>query len=1205
MHAPGWRSRALTVASALVIGLTTAVPASADPPAPLVVEEPSVSTEVNPNKIDVMGLWAHPDDDASFITPCGVWHDRYDVDCGIIMLTRGEGGSNSVGPQAGPDLGLRRENEDRASHYRSGTVDIYNIDAVDFYYNTSAPLTEKVWGSTRVQRQVVHVIRQTQPEILTGWSPSLAVGHGNHQYAGRVVYEAAAMAADPTMFPEQLTGDNAVDVWQVKTITNSRFGRQGTGGQMAPNCNTGFTPGANNPFTVVGTWTGYDSPYTWEDGNIQGQPAGSPMTWAQVGREGYMAHATQARSKFAGLRDGACERYDIVSSIVPFQPNGSPGNGRDDAILFGSVVADPGGMPLGSVYTVDVVDYFQAPGVPFEVTVSARSGGGTIAQGEVSLEVPAGWDVSAPIALGPITDTTTSTATFTVTPPADAALTTHNISANFANGSVTAYNDARVELVAGVAGEFQRWGKFAEYDQWADEFTHAGGRSPAERQIGAGETITVPVVVTNRTTEAQSGDVTLTLPAGLTADAVSKPFTALAAGNETTVDFLVTHTDLQDAGGSTAAITITTTAPAASSTNQEQLNLLVVPTTVIPEASAAPPVDGMAEDGYGPEIDISRKWEGADCDPNGTDCGQGSTMRLAWHGDDLYVIARVVDDRAGAAATPERCFGHWLVDSVEVLLDPLGGSEDTSTTFKSGIMPLTDDPSGAAGNGVDGPCWSRDADNHQGFSSGPLAQTIKDAPNAPGQQVAVQVTRNADGSYAGGGYTIETKIPLADLPAAVVTGRAPTGDAATNDVDPDYLGLNVTPYDSDTTDFIGKTRTAWSPFGSQQSEPYRWGHAYLDGYTAPDGRPRQPSAPIIPDTALMGVASPETIYQSAARGVTIAGLPATEALTVNTVTIGANTVAIKVTSTEAGTLRAYAWHGNPAMVPVWSTSCPGDNLGFSLCSPGDVTAAPWDDDMGGYLLASITAGVGAGAGNVALPLTEAARTALGDDGIILISFESDSGAVNAWAFPVVEGTAPSPSPTPTSPTPSTPPSSTPPPSDVPPSSPPPSSVPPSSPPPSGPPRSSVPPSGRPPEFTPSAPYTLPGLHQLNGRTWFTTCETYSQTTRCRTEIWATTVVRERNGYALTKGWVFNNLTYLPYMKRAQWATNPLGYTGHWTATDGRKWRTECDTAVTGGGGCRSYAMATVVRARAKQGGGYTFVQSSEWVFNNIVMFRPN
>ncbi len=1156
------------MAGALTIGFTTVVPASAEPPPALTVDEPFISTEVNPEKIDVMGLWAHPDDDAGFITPCGVWQDRYDVNCGIIMLTRGEGGSNSVGDQAGPDLGLRRENEDRASHYRTDTLDIYNIDAVDFYYNTSAPLTEQVWGSDRIQRQVVHVIRQTQPEILVGWSPSMAVGHGNHQYAGRVVWEAAAMAADPTMFPEQLTGEDAVDVWQVKTITNSRWGRQGTGGQLASECNTGFTPAADNPFTVVGTWTGYDSPYTWVEGNVQGQPAGSAKTWAQVGREGYMAHATQARSKYSELREGACERYDIVKSIVPIQPNGSEGNARDDAILFGAVKADPGGMPLGSTYTIDVEDYFQAPGVPFEVTVSATSGAETLPEGDVTLEVPTGWEVTDTARLGPITTTADATATFTVTPPADASLEAQKISASFENGTVSAYNNTRVQVVPGVEGRFQRWGNYAEYMEWAEEFTYVGGRSDAERQLGAGETVTVPVVVTNRTAQPQSGEVSLTLPDGITADATSKPFTDLAPDAETTVDFIVTHTDASDPGGQRENIEITTSATAAGAVSTESLSLVVVPTTVIPQAASAPTVDGEADAVYGPELDIGRKWEGRDCEPDGTDCGAGSTMRLAWHGDDIYVMARVVDDQASVAPPPGRCTGHWLVDSVEVLLDPLSGSPDTSTTYKSGIIPGTDDPSGAAGNGVNGPCWSRDADHHQGFSSGALASSIKEAPNAPGQEVAVQAARNADGSYEGGGYTVETKIALADLPAAVTTGTAPTGSAAYNDVDPNYLGFNVTPYDSDTQNYIGKTRLAWSPFGSQQSEPYRWGHAYLDGYNAPDDRPTVPGDPIIPDTALMGVESPQTIHQSATRGVTISGLPASRALEVDSITIGDDAATLMVNSTEAGTLRAFAWQGIFGMVPVWETTCEGDELGFSVCSDDEGTAAAWGTDMGGHLLANSTDEVGIGESSVVLPLSSDALTALADDGAIVLSFRSDSGAVNAWEYPVVE-------------------------EETSPSSPPPSSPPPSSPTP-----------GAPSEFEPSAPYTLPGAHNVNGRMWFTTCEPYSQTTRCRTDIWATTVSKGRNGFQVTQGWVFNNLTYLPYMKRAQWAENPLGYDGSWTAADGRKWRTECDTPRTGGSGCRSYAEVTLYKATPKVGGGYTFSQSNEWVFNNIVMFKP-
>ena len=98
-------------------------------------------------KVNVLGEWAHPDDDTSIIGPCGVWHLRYGVKCGIIMVTRGEGGGNAVGTEIGAALGLRRENEDRVAHFRSGTVDIFNLDRVDFFYNTNAPLTQFFWGN--------------------------------------------------------------------------------------------------------------------------------------------------------------------------------------------------------------------------------------------------------------------------------------------------------------------------------------------------------------------------------------------------------------------------------------------------------------------------------------------------------------------------------------------------------------------------------------------------------------------------------------------------------------------------------------------------------------------------------------------------------------------------------------------------------------------------------------------------------------------------------------------------------------------------------------------------------------------------------------------------------------------------------------------------------------------------------------------------
>lgn len=133
-------------------------------------------------------------------------------------------------------------------------------------------------------------------------------------------------------------------------------------------------------------------------------------------------------------------------------------------------------------------------------------------------------------------------------------------------------------------------------------------------------------------------------------------------------------------------------------------------------------------------------------------------------------------------------------------------------------------------------------------------------------------------------------------------------------------------------------------------------------------------------------------------------------------------------------------------------------------------------------------------------------------------------------------------------------------------------------------------------------YTTPGDHFVNGRWWHTDCEMYSSNVvRCSTDIWATTIVEHEGRYYNHNAWVFNNLTYLP-SDRAVWAGNPLaadgtpGGTAEWTATDGRRWRTECDTAGTGSDACRAYTWSTYLISA-----GGSVKQDSGWVFNNIVL----
>lgn len=133
-------------------------------------------------------------------------------------------------------------------------------------------------------------------------------------------------------------------------------------------------------------------------------------------------------------------------------------------------------------------------------------------------------------------------------------------------------------------------------------------------------------------------------------------------------------------------------------------------------------------------------------------------------------------------------------------------------------------------------------------------------------------------------------------------------------------------------------------------------------------------------------------------------------------------------------------------------------------------------------------------------------------------------------------------------------------------------------------------------------YSEPGYHTVSGRRWHTACEPYSQTVRCRTELWATQVTSVGGRFVQKNGWAFNNLTYQPKLTRAQWAGNPLGATGEFESA-GRGWRTECDTALTGRGACRSFVwQPNRIAAHQDAGGAWRYRTEPGWVFNNLVRF---
>ena len=275
------------------------------------------------------------------------------------------------------------------------------------------------------------------------------------------------------------------------------------------------------------------------------------------------------------------------------------------------------------------------------------------------------------------------------------------------------------------------------------------------------------------------------------------------------------------------------------------------------------------------------------------------------------------------------------------------------------------------------------------------------APNAPGVEVASSATwvgnnENTGHGYGGDGYSLEVKIPLADLPAKV---------------DPDRLGLNITPYDNDDTAAPGSstlrhidmsTRLAWSAFGSVQSDPFRWGLATLPGYTPPAGPPEVAPPANVSHPNLDGAQSPQTIYGSARSGVPISGRDPGAGLAVGGVNLTDTGADVALHATGSGKARIYLWSGDPGQIPVFTTTCdePAPDYGLTPCGTSDGGIPPWSPDQSGRVVDSKEVDITPGDPVVTFGLDADQRARLQHDGSALISFETDDDTVQAFDVPL-------------------------------------------------------------------------------------------------------------------------------------------------------------------------------------------------------------
>jgi LmbE family N-acetylglucosaminyl deacetylase len=161
----------------------------------------------------VLYIGAHPDDDNTSVLAT-LSRGRL-MRTAYLSLTRGDGGQNILGSEAGDALGVIRTQELLASRQVDGAQQ-YFTRALDFGFSKSPDEALAYWGHDRVLADVVWVIRRFRPDVMvTRFGTDGSGGHGHHTASAILAGEAFRAAADPARFPEQLRW---VTPWQAKRL---------------------------------------------------------------------------------------------------------------------------------------------------------------------------------------------------------------------------------------------------------------------------------------------------------------------------------------------------------------------------------------------------------------------------------------------------------------------------------------------------------------------------------------------------------------------------------------------------------------------------------------------------------------------------------------------------------------------------------------------------------------------------------------------------------------------------------------------------------------------------------------------------------------------------------------------------------------------------------------------------------------------------
>ena len=162
----------------------------------------------------VLYLAAHPDDENTRLITYLANHGK--ANTAYLSLTRGDGGQNLISPEIRELLGLIRTQELLGARQIDGGKQFFSR-ANDFGFSKNPDETFRIWEKEKVMEDLIAVIRYWQPDIIINRFDHRSPGktHGHHTASAMLGVEAFDMAADPKVFPNQLS---RLPLWQPKRL---------------------------------------------------------------------------------------------------------------------------------------------------------------------------------------------------------------------------------------------------------------------------------------------------------------------------------------------------------------------------------------------------------------------------------------------------------------------------------------------------------------------------------------------------------------------------------------------------------------------------------------------------------------------------------------------------------------------------------------------------------------------------------------------------------------------------------------------------------------------------------------------------------------------------------------------------------------------------------------------------------------------------